>query len=154
VSPGNAGIAPLIGSYTDGIRLCEQSGQNRYLKIHAPAGGPVSGRIMRPSPALVKSYFIELFRRHPLVRSAKGAGCNSLGQRPRKNVAHIRMSAESAKSLNSQTYCSSLVYALGLPHWKLFRASSASGHAWISFLGRCPSLSHFAPLALNFLVSK
>src|SRR5258708_5843453 len=75
--------------------------------------------------------------------SAKGAKCESLGHRPRWDELKIFFSAEGAKcgwpfiiTTFSNDSC-------------VFRAFSASKEFMNLYLGRCPRLLHFAPLALR-----
>jgi hypothetical protein len=77
--------------------------------------------------ALYKNAFL----RTDGLKNAKGAQCNSLGQRPRLTASNV-MSAEGAE-------CSDL---------KSDYALSALGLIELPDPGRCPGLLHFAPLAL------
>jgi hypothetical protein len=72
-------------------------------------------------------------REQRLLQSAKGAQCKSLGQRPRLTAEKL-ISAEGAELFGHE-----VCYAL-----------SALGLIELSNPGRCPGLSHFAPLAQRF----
>ena len=75
-------------------------------------------------------------------KSAKGVKCNSLGQRPRRRYRANR------RALKERNESSGLVLSEPKAATSL-RAFSASSISISEFLGRCPRLLHFAPLALK-----
>ncbi len=80
--------------------------------------------------------------RERLFSSAKGAKCNSLGQRPRNSRVLI---LEALKARNEVAAS----YSRKTSPLVSFRAFSARRFCWVRLLGRCPRLLHFAPLALS-----